>query len=331
MAQEAGSTAVPAGISGAGLTELTPEKLRELQAQAMPQGAAAYTTPLTPLQEELARESREAAAAGREESRGVAERMEKLRTSQEERIKAKEKSLSTDRNQALGIAFLEAAQAMTQPGQTFFQGLTRSAAAGGKRLLEERERINAKSEKLAEALDRLDEARLGDQRERNAAEAQYRNALLGVRKEMVNNAVSAYGITRTEANQRVDFVLKRQTDIANFGLSREKAMLDARQGAERNAIAAAGVAQQGVNKELEILQTAVADPRIAAVMQRNPQKNIMEYYADWMKGAGSQVQMMPPEQRIAAFLADMAVLSGPRSAPVSSKPTGTVVNQPPAR
>lgn len=303
-----------------GLAELTPDKLREYQAQAMPQGEAAYTTPLTPLQEELARESREAAAAGREESRGIAERMEKLRSSQEERIKAKEKSLDTDRNQALGIAFLEAAQAMTQPGQSFFQGLTRSAAAGGKRLLEERERINAKSEKLAEALDRLDEARLGDQRERNAAETQYRNALLGVRREMVNNAVTAYGMNRDEANKRVDSVLKRQVDLATLS-----------QGAERNAIAAAGVAQQGVNKELELLQAAVADPRIAAAMQRNPQKNIMEYYADWMKGAGAQVQMLPSDQRIAAFLADMAVLGGPRSAPVSSKPTGTVVNQPPAR
>jgi hypothetical protein len=46
MAQQAGSTAVPAGISGAGLAELTPDKLRELQAQAMPQCEAAYTTPL---------------------------------------------------------------------------------------------------------------------------------------------------------------------------------------------------------------------------------------------------------------------------------------------
>ena len=325
MAKDAGRAAVPAGLSGAGLSALTPETYREAIQQAMP--PKPLESELTPLQERLAVQTREAAAASLEESKGISERMDKLRASQEARYTAKARDLETDRNRSVGIAFLEAAQAMTQPGQSFFQGLTRSAAAGGKRLMEDKERLDAKADKLTEALERLDESRLGDARERNAAQANYRNALLGVEREMVNNAATNLGINKAEARDIVKMGVEREVQAATLDINRRRLELDA----QRNAIAAAGVAQQGVNKELEILQTAVADPRIAAVMQRNPQKNIMEYYADWMKGAGPQVQMMPSEQRIAAFLADMAVLGGPRSAPVSSTPTGTVVNQPPAR
>lgn len=314
-AQEILSMAQGAG-KDAGSGEMTPEKLLQLQQAAMPQGAAAYTTPLTPLQEELARESREAAAAGREESRSVAERMEKLRTSQEERIKAKEKSLSTDRNQALGIAFLEAAQAMTQPGQTFFQGLTRSAAAGGKRLLEERERINIKSEKLAEALDRLDEARLGDQRERNAAEAQYRNAMLGVRKEMVNNAMAAYGMNRDEANKRVDAVLKHQVDLAAL-----------RQGAERNAIAAAGVAQQGRNTQLELYEAALNNPRLAQMLTKSD-KSFSEF-TDFLK-ANPQLAMQSPAKQLEAFVLAKQMLN-PTVYSSAQPPANAIPYTPPAR
>jgi len=84
--------------------------------------------------------------------------------------------------------------------------------------------------------------------------------------------------------------------------------------------------------ELQLLRALEADPNLRAVaqaMRAKEGKNIMELYAEWMKGAGPAVQMMSPEQRIQAFLAESAVLSGPRSLPVSSRPTGTVVNQPP--
>jgi len=339
MATKAGKEAVPTGLAGAGLEQLTPAKLRELTQAGMPQGAAAYQSELTPMQERLAQQTREAAEASRQESQGILDRLDKLRASQEARYTAKVKDLETDRSRSVGIAFLEAAQAMTQPGQTFLQGLTRSAAAGGKRLMEDRERLDAKADKLADALERVDEARLGDRRERNAAETQYRNALLGVERELVNNAQTNFNMNKAEARDFVKMGVEREVQAAGIALKQRELAINAEQGAARNAIGAiqASAALRQAERpapQLELVSAIQADPKLLETyraMHPVERKNIMEYYAEWMKGAGPQVQMMPPEQRIAAFMAEMGVLSGPKNVPVSSRPTGTVVNQPPAR
>jgi len=245
QAKTAREGAVPAGLSNLKLEELTPKGIAALYEQAMPQGEAAYKTPLTPMYEEMAEESRKAARSRLEESQKISNRLDALRASQESRVKAKEKDLLTDRDRSVGIAFLEAAQAMVQPGQTFFQGLARSGAAGGKRFMEDKERLDKRADALTDALTRLDEARLGDARERAAAQADYNKALLDVRKSMIDQAQSAYNVSSQRAAGMVDTMLTRQAQVANFGLNQQKAVLDAQQGAERNALTAAQVAVQG--------------------------------------------------------------------------------------
>lgn len=349
MAQGAGRAAVPAGLSGAGLSPLSPVRFRALSDAAMPGGEAAYTTPLTPLQEALAKESREAAAASREESKGIAERLDKMRASQEARYTAKAKDLETDRNRSVGIAFLEAAQAMTQPGQTFFQGLTRSAAAGGKRLMEDKERLDAKADKLTEALERLDEARLGDQRERNAAETQYRNALLGVRKEMVNNAVTAYGMNRADARDFVKMSVARDEQIANLDLQRRIAEINAEQGAVRNAIAAVQAANAGRNPQLEVLQAGARDPEIARLIKNNPQLELIEAaikdpriapfvlkdekgfseFTEYLK-ANPQIALMPLPKQLEAFMLAKQMVR-PTVYTSETRPANAIPYTPPAR
>jgi hypothetical protein len=335
--QAAREGAVPQGLAGLSLEQLSPARLREMYNEAMPQGAAAYETPLTPMYKEFAEEAKGAAKERLGESERIAERLDKLRESQESRYRAKEKDLEMDRSRSVGIALLEAAQAMTQPGQSFMQGLTRSAAAGGQRLMAEKERLDQRADALTEALTRLDESRLGDARERAAAKAEYNKAVLDVRKSIIDQAAAAYGANRQDVTKMVDASLNRGAQVATFNLAREKATIEAQQGAERNAVAAAGAAaaMRTAEKEpgeLQLLRALEADPKLRAVaqaMRAKEGKNIMELYAEWMKGAGPAVQMMSPEQRIQAFLAESAVLSGPRSLSVSSKPTGTVVNKPP--
>lgn len=281
MATKAGKEAVPTGLAGAGLERLTPENLRQLTQASMPQGAAAYQSELTPMQERLAQQTREAAEAGREESKDILARLDKLRSSQEARYTAKAKDLETDRSRAIGIAFLEAAQAMTQPGQSFLQGLTRSAAAGGKRLMEDRERLDAKADKLADALERVDEARLGDRRERNASETQYRNAILGVERELVNNAQTNYNMNRSEARDFVKMIVDQQTQAAGLDIQRRKLELDATQGAARNALDAvqAGTALRKLEVEAEqgAVRNAIGAVQASAALQqsgKNPQLDI---------------------------------------------------------
>jgi len=335
--QAAREGAVPQSLTGLSLEQLSPARLREMYNEAMPQGAAAYETPLTPMYKEFAEEAKGAARERLGESEKIAGRLDKLRESQESRYRAKEKDLEMDRSRSVGIALLEAAQAMTQPGQSFMQGLTRSAAAGGKRLMAEKERLDQRADALTEALTRLDESRLGDARERAAAKAEYNKAVLDVRKSIIDQAAAAYGANRQDVTKMVDASLNRGAQVATFNLAREKATIEAQQGAERNAVAAAGTAaaMRTAEKEpgeLQLLRALEADPNLRAVaqaMRAKEGKNIMELYAEWMKGAGPAVQMMSPEQRIQAFLAESAVLSGPRRLPVSSRPTGTVVNQPP--
>jgi hypothetical protein len=334
--EKARSGASVPGLAGVSLAELTPETLRARRDALMPEGEAAYRTPVTPLQEALAEEAKGAAKSRLEENQKIADRLDALRTSQESRFKAKEKDLETDRSRSVGIAFLEAAQAMTQPGQSFLQGLTRSAAAGGRRMLEEKERLDKRADVLADAMNRLDEARLGDARERAAAKADYDKALLDVRKSLVDNAVTAYGMNRQDANQQMAMIGNREAQVADLGIKQLALQQQAQDSAARNAIGAisAAAALKTAEKEpgeLQLLRALEADPKLRAVaqaMRAKEGKNIMELYAEWMKGAGPAVQMMSPEQRIQAFLAESTVLSGPRSLPVSSKPTGTVVNQP---
>lgn len=351
-----------AALAAPNLPELTPEAVRQMRKAAMPQGREAYESELTPEYKAMREAAEKAASEQLEERKRISDRLDTMRASQEARYKAKEKDLETDRSRSVGIALLEAAQAMTQPGQTFMQGLTRSAAAGGKRLMADKERLDQRSDALTDALARLDESRLGDSKERAAARNEYNQALLGARKSMLDHMQSNLGLNRSEANATLDTILKRQGDRATLEQRTAEAQQQYLLGAERNRLAGMGVgiqaltaadagrkaAGEGVTDairaqaaydaahkdpgELQLLRALAADPNLRAVaqaMRAKEGKNIVELYAEWMKGAGPAVQMMEPEQRIQRFLAESAVLSGPRSLSVSSKPTGTVVNQPP--
>ena len=334
QSEEAGAKARTA-VPSIGLPALTPARYKQLTAQVMPKGEEAYRDALFPQVQEL--QGAQALAAGERfrASEDISDRMDKLRTAQEARYKSKEKDIETDRDRTVGIAFLEAAQAMVQPGQSFLQGLARSGAAGGKRYMEDKERLDKRADELSDAILRLDEARVGDVRERAKAKGELDQALLNSRSEMIKYQQTVLNKNEATATRTVDAMLKRETDVANQQILNEKLRLDAEQGAARNVLAAAGVNAQLENirkepNELATLRAVMADPKLMeAYRAMHPdKKNVMDHYVEWIKGAGPNIQMLPPEQRVAAFLAEMSVLRGPSAVRSSSSPTGTVVNQP---
>jgi len=255
QSEEAGARA-RAAVPNIGLPALTPERYKKLTAEVMPQGEEAYRDALFPQVQEL--QGAQALAAGEKfrASEDISDRMDKLRTAQEARYKSKEKDIETDRDRTVGIAFLEAAQAMVQPGQSFLQGLARSGAAGGKRYMEDKERLDKRADELSDAILRLDEARVGDVRERAKAKGELDQALLNSRSEMIKYQQTAFNQNKADATRIVDASLKRETDVANQQILNEKLRLDAEQGAAKNVIATAGVNAQleGLkrNPQLEI-------------------------------------------------------------------------------
>jgi len=343
-AQAAGERAVPAGLASLTMSTFTPAQMQEKYREAMPKGEAAFKNELTPQFQELETQRKKAAQEAFDESGKISDRMDKLREAQAARFQAKEKDLAADRDRSVGIAFLEAAQAMATPGQSLVRSLVTSGATGAKSFMASKERLDKRADELSDAVNRLDEARVGDARDRAAAKANLNQAMINARTDMIRHNETAFGMNREDARKAVDASLGRDAAAATFNLQKQKAVLDAQQNAEANAIRAAGVGVQALGVEaeraramrpgpqLELLQAISQDSKLAEtyrLMHPTEKKNFMEYYTQWMDKAGPSVQTMTPDQRVAAFMAEYAALAGGlRGATISSKPTGTVLNQP---
>lgn len=246
-ANQAAANVPTAGINAINLAEITPAEFRKRMSAAMPEGEAAYTNPLTKKFEELGLDTRMAAQEAFQERQGIADRMDKLRESQQARYDAKKKDLETDRDRTVGIAFLEAAQAMAQPGKSITTALVEAGAAGGKRFLADKERLDKKADDLSEAINRLDESRVGDARERAAAKADLRQSVLATQRDLISHYQQAYGVNKADATAAVQAMMARETGIAQLALTREKTVLDAQNDAARNAIGAVGASAQMYN------------------------------------------------------------------------------------
>ncbi len=359
-ANQAAANVPTAGINAIKLPEITPTEFRNRMNAAMPEGEAAYTNPLTKKFEELGLDTRMAAQEAFQERQGIADRMDKLRESQQARYDAKKKDLETDRDRTVGIAFLEAAQAMAQPGKSITTALVEAGAAGGKRFLADKERLDKKADDLSEAINRLDESRVGDARERAAAKADLRQSVLATQRDLISHYQQAYGVNKADATAAVQAMMARETGIAQLALTREKTLLDAQNDASRNAIGAVGASAQMYNAfrnptletytavgggdptagaelltpnaQLNLLRAVSRDPRLAAAyrqMHPTERKTLPELFTQWMDKAGPMVQMLPPEQQMEQFLTHMRTLGGMGAgATLSNKPTGQVLNQP---
>jgi hypothetical protein len=261
-AQAAGERAVPAGLASLTMPTFTPAQIQEKYQEAMPKGIAALQNELTPEFERLETQRKSAAQEAFQESGKISDRMDKLREAQAARFQAKEKDIKADRDRSVGIAFLEAAQEMATPGRSLVRSLVTSGATGAKSFMASKERLDKRADELSDAVNRLDEARVGDERERAAAKANLNQAMINARTDMIRHNETALNMNREDARKAVDAALARDAASANFQLTRQKTMLEAQQGAEANAIRAAqvGVAARGV--EADIMRTGRPGPQL---------------------------------------------------------------------
>ena len=250
-AQAAGARAVPAGLASLTMPTFTPAQMQEKYREAMPKGDAAIQNELTSKFQELETQRKSAAQEAFDESGKISDRMDKLREAQAARFQAKEKDITADRDRSVGIAFLEAAQAMATPGQSLVRSLVTSGVTGAKSFMASKERLDKRADELSDAVNRLDEARVGDARERAAAKANLNQALVNARTDMIRHNETALGMNRSDAQKAVDASLGRDAAAATFSLNKQKAVLDAQQNAEANAIRAAGVGIQALGVEAE--------------------------------------------------------------------------------
>ena len=240
-AQAAGQRAVPAGLASLTMPTFTPAQMQEKYREAMPKGEAAFKNELTPEFEKLEKQRRSAAEEAFQESGKISDRMDKLREAQAARFQAKDKDIKADRDRSVGIAFLEAAQEMATPGRSLVRSLVTSGATGAKSFMASKERLDKRADELSDAVNRLDEARVGDARERAAAKANLDQAKINARTDMIRHNETALGMNREDARKAVDASLARDAAAANFQLIQQETMLKAQQGAEANAIRAAQV------------------------------------------------------------------------------------------
>jgi hypothetical protein len=297
---------------------------------AMPEGEAAYTNPLTKKFEELGLDTRMAAQEAFQERQGIADRMDKLRESQQARYDAKKKDLETDRDRTVGIAFLEAAQAMAQPGKSVTTALVEAGAAGGKRFLADKERLDKKADALSEAINRLDESRVGDARERAAAKADLRQNILATQRDLISHYQQAYGVNRAEATAAVQAQMARETGIAQLALTREKTLLDAQNDAARNAIGAVGASAQMYNAfrnpTLETYREVGGGDAAAGarILHPGPQNPTLELYRALGKGdiekglrlvSAAQQEKVSPHKLWVDYTKDWDSLKQGRAAP----------------
>ena len=201
---------------------------------------------------------------------------------------------------------------MTQPGQTFLQGLARSGAAGGKRYMEDKERLDRRADEVSDAILRLDEARVGDVRERAKAKGELDQALLNARSDMIRYQADAYKQNRADATRSVDAMLAREAAVANNQLQNEKLRVDAEQGAARNALAAAGVSAQleGLkrNPQLEIYTVlGNGDPQKGVRLLQEEKFDPRTLYSKYLMGreelrAKYPMAELPPEMTMQQFM-----------------------------
>ena len=261
-AQAAGARAVPAGLASLTMPTFTPADLQKKYQEAMPKGDDAIQNQLTPVFQELETQRKSAAQEAFAESGKISDRMDKLREAQAARFQAKEKDITADRDRSVGIAFLEAAQAMATPGQSLVRSLVTSGVTGAKSFMASKERLDKRADELSDAVNRLDEARVGDARERAAAKANLNQALVNARTDMIRHNETALGMNREDARKAVDASLGRDAAAATFNLQKQKAVLDAQQNAEANAIRAAGVGIQALGVEAERARAMRPGPQL---------------------------------------------------------------------
>lgn len=199
-------------------------------------------------------------------SQGVSD----FRRKQEEYVRKNEATIAKDREQAVGLAWLQAAKAMSTGRKPIVSALADAAATGGEHFARAKEKLDARAEKLQEALMRIEEARaVNDPKIMIDARKSYNAAKLGFQKEGIDFNMKMVDLGRADAKMLTEQAQKNLEARISTQLAVAKAGVDAGIALDRNDIQrqqmmveAVRAARANHNPQLEIMTVlGGGDPR----------------------------------------------------------------------
>ena len=168
-----------------------------------------------PFAEDVESLGKERETAARENLKGleaIQEKFADIYKGRRERLDKREGETGKMKDQALGLALLQAGATMMSTRGNLGTALGKGAAVGAEQFSKGMEKVQAAREKLMDARDRLDdlEAQRGElsARERLKAEGDVRNAGIAARENMIRANMDWYNVSYDRATKMVDSQIK---------------------------------------------------------------------------------------------------------------------------
>ena len=168
-----------------------------------------------PFAEDVKKLGEERETAARENLKGleaIQEKFADIYKGRRERLDKREGETGKMKDQALGLALLQAGATMMSTRGNLGTAIGKGAAVGAEQFSKGMEKVQAAREKLADARDRLDdlEAQRGEMsaRERLKGESDVRNAGIAARESMIRANMDWYNVSYDRATKMVDNQIK---------------------------------------------------------------------------------------------------------------------------
>lgn len=146
-----------------------------------------------------------------------------------------------------------------RPGSTFLQALGQGSTIGIEQYEAGMDKIRKAKERYETALDALEQARIGTDKDKIAAKENFHKVLLQNKDDIIKGNMQAFGLKR---QQVMDIINLEQKEIEN-----------AQRDRQLQQSFALGVGQIGATQQATAAQIAIADKRLQAMQARAAQQN----------------------------------------------------------
>lgn len=245
---------------------------------------------------------------------------------QEKRLKAREEKLGKQEGELSGMALLQAGFAMMSGASpNALQNIGIGAQAGLKKYGEGIERLDAAREKIDDAFGRLEIARRSEKmltdKELAEIERDADKIPAQTRREVINSARTAYGLSATQAGKMFDAYVADKRLGAELG-SRERLSREQMQ----NQLASARISAGAQQNFYEALGKAAPDSPLAkGFASAKEADKIPRLYGEYTKLVADPMNGSAFEQKYPTFEAFLSAMSGSRSAGFVTPPKNAPV------
>lgn len=248
---------------------------------------------------------------------------------QEKRLKAREEKLGKQEGELGPLALLQAGFAMMSGASpNALQNIGVGAQAGLKKYGEGIERLDAAREKIDDAFGRLEIARRSEKmltdKELAEIERDADKIPAQTRREVINSARTAYGLSATQAGKMFDAYVADKRLGAELG-SRERLSREQMQNQLASARISAG-AQQGLYQALG--SAAPGSPLLKGYEMAKQEGQIPRLYAEYTKMASDELKGAKFLQQYPTFDTYLAGMGGGRGGFVTPPANAPVLRAP---